>query len=108
MSYPSENSRVLEMVDAIIARTGTSATEKISPETTPLDIRLMIAAVFSVKFALYGRMHPRPVYEDMREDLSYLLVAGFGQEALNSPAFKSAYDAVGKDIIDAMRAKGGF
>ncbi len=102
----SENSRVLEMVDAILARTGHPTEGKISPETTPLDIRLTIAAVFSVKFAMYGRMLPRSIYEDLREALSYLLFAGFGQEALSSPAFKSAYDAMGKDLVDAMRGRG--
>ncbi len=102
----TSHSRLVEMVDAAQKRNALPDNSQIDPLITPLEIRLAIAAVFSVKFGLYGRLLPPSFYEDLREDLSYLLIAAFGKDALNSRDFKAAHDAAGKDIIDAMCERG--
>lgn len=99
MSEPQ--SRFVEMLDATIARKGINMQGHISP-SMPMELKIAVAAVCAVKLALYSRLLPQGMYEDLREDFSYVLLALLGKKVMQGPEFKLAYDTAGKDILDAL------
>lgn len=103
----SEDSRLIEMIDASLARNNLDPRVKMSPETLPREMQEIVTAVFCVKFALYGQMLPSSIYKDLREDLYAMLASTLGPEVMTSPGFKAAYDAAGKDMLDSIKRRGG-
>jgi hypothetical protein len=103
----SDESRLIEMIDAAMSRNKIDPRVKMTPDL-PREMQEIVAAVFCVKFALYGKMLPPSVYEDLREDLYAMLAVTLGQEVMTGPGFKAAYDAARKDILDSSKRRGGF
>lgn len=102
----SSNSRLLEMIDATIAREKINPREEsVGPGMNP-QLKEAIAAVFAVKFSLYGQCLPRGMFEDLREDVSFILMALLGREAMQGPGFRAAYDAASKDVLEALKRRG--
>ena len=101
----SSNSRLLEMIDATVAREKIDLKVQMGPDM-PLSLKEFVAAVFAVKFAMYGRVLPPGMFEDLREDLSYLLMSFLGKDSMTGPGFRAAYDAASKDILEALKRRG--
>jgi len=100
------NSRLLEMIDATMARTNSPGNLKID-QNLPIDLKYAITAVFAVKLALFSQPLPRSAAEDLRDDLAAVLALAIGPEGTKSPGFLAAYDAASKDIIDCLQQRRG-
>lgn len=100
------NSRLLEMIDATMARTNSPGDLKID-ENLPIDLKYAITAVFAVKLALFSQTLPRSAAEDLRDDLAVVLALAIGPEGTKSPGFLAAYDAASKDVIDCLQQRRG-
>lgn len=101
----SSNSRLLEMINATIAREKLdSRAEQIGPNMNP-QLKEAIAAVFAVKFSLYGQCLPKSLFEDLKEDVSFVLTALLGKDSMSGPGFRAAYDAASKDILEALKRR---
>lgn len=98
--------RILELVDAAIARGDVSTTADISPEL-PREMKELIVANAMASLTTYfvlGGM-PRTIYENLREEMQFVLLAGFGRDFLSSPSFKRAFDMAAKDCRDQVSGK---
>lgn len=100
------NSRLLEMIDATMARTHSPGNLKID-ENLPIDLKYAITAVFAVKLALFSQTLPRSAAEDLRDDFSAILAITLGPGGARSPGFRAAYDAASKDVIDCLQQRRG-
>lgn len=102
----SPDSRLLEMIDATVAREKIDTrNSQIGPNMNP-QLKEALAAVFAVKFSLYGRCLPQGMFEDLREDVSFVLMALLGKDSMSGPGFRAAYDAASKDILESLKRRG--
>ena len=101
------NSRLLEMIDATMARTNSPGDLKID-ENLPIDLKYALTAIFAVKLALFSQTLPRSAAEDLRDDLAVVLALAIGPEGTKSPGFLAAYDAAARDVIEVIQRRGGL
>lgn len=101
------NSRLLEMIDATMARTNSPGDLNID-ENLPIDLKYALTAVFAVKLALFSQTLPRSAAEDLRDDLAVVLALAIGPEGTKSPGFLAAYDAASRDVIEVIQRRGGL
>jgi hypothetical protein len=101
----SNFSRTLELVDAAQARGEISNDMEISPDL-PLSMKEAIVATAMASLSTYflGGAMSEKTYEMLREEMAFVLLAGFGKAFLQTPSFKATFKLVARDCSDALLA----
>ena len=104
---PTPRTRIVEMVEAEMARNGQPGSSQITPDS-PKFVKAAILGVLLADFTIERlNMHPE-TYKRLRTDIGFVLAAFVGQEFMNSPELRRALDAYCADTRDTLLGQLGL
>lgn len=100
------SSRILELVDAALARGEINARTEVSPDLPTNVKELIVANAMTTLTTLCacGAMS-RQTFDALREDLQFVCLAGFGADFLTSPSFLQAFKLSADDCRDSLKGR---